>query len=316
VPHPFRFGVQLATMPGDQFEGRVRRIEALGYSTVFWPDHWGAQYEPVAALAAAAAITTKLNVGSLVYGVDYRHPIVLAKAAATIQLLSNGRHEFGIGAGWMRTDYDQAGMAYDKPSLRIERLDEALTLIRSMWTQPKTSLAGRHYTVTDAPRAVEPAPARPPRILVGAGGRKALTVAGRHADIVGINPSLPEGRILPTTAADLAPERVREKIGWVREAAEAAGRDVAAIELNSLVFVTAVMDDPAPIRAAVSKQTGMSVAEVAECASFLTGPATEICDRLQKRREETGISYVVIQGGDPATIERFAEAVVAPLAGR
>ena len=98
--------------------------------------------------------------------------------------------------------------------------------------------------------------------------------------------------------------------------AVAAGRDFTAIELNSLVFVTAVIDDPAPIRAAVSKQTGMSVAEVAECASFLTGPATEICDRLQKRREETGISYVVIQCGDPATIERFAEAVVAPVARR
>jgi alkanesulfonate monooxygenase SsuD/methylene tetrahydromethanopterin reductase-like flavin-dependent oxidoreductase (luciferase family) len=216
----------------------------------------------------------------------------------------------------MRTDYDQAGIAYDKPSVRIERLDEALTLIRSMWTEPKTSLAGRHYRVTDAPRAVEPAPARPPAILVGGGGRKTLTVAGRHADIVGINPTIPEGRILPTTIHDLTPERVREKIGWVREAAEAAGRDFGAIELNSLVYVTAVTDDPAPIRAAVSKQTGLGVADVAECAGFLTGPGTEICDRMQKRREETGISYVVIQGGDPATIERFAEAVVAPLAGR
>ena len=125
MPHPFRFGVQLSAMPGDQFADRIHRIEALGYSTVFWPDHWGAQYEPVAALAAAAALTTKLRVGSLVYGVDYRHPIVLAKAAATIQLLSNGRHEFGIGAGWMRTDYDQAGIAYDKPSVRIERLGQA-----------------------------------------------------------------------------------------------------------------------------------------------------------------------------------------------
>jgi alkanesulfonate monooxygenase SsuD/methylene tetrahydromethanopterin reductase-like flavin-dependent oxidoreductase (luciferase family) len=109
---------------------------------------------------------------------------------------------------------------------------------------------------------------------------------------------------------------MREKIGWLREAAEAAGRDSAAIELQSLVFVTAVADDPAPIRAAVSKQTGMSVEEVAANAGFLTGSGTEICDRLMKRREETGISYVVIQGGDPATIERFAEAVVAPLGGR
>jgi probable F420-dependent oxidoreductase len=313
---PFRFGVQLSSVPGDVFAERVRRIEALGYSSVFWPDHFGGQLEPVAALAAAAAVTTRLRVGSLVYGVDYRHPVVLAKAAATIQLLSGGRHELGLGAGWMQSDYDQAGMVYDKPSLRIERLEEALTILRSMWTQPKTSFRGRHYQVTEVPAAVEPAPAKPPAVLVGGGGRKVLGVAGRHADIVGINPAIPEGRVLPTTIHDLAPERVREKIGWVREAAEAAGRDFAALELQSLVFVTAVTDDPKPVREAVAKQTGMSPEDVAACAGFLTGPAAEIRDRLEQRREETGLSYVVIQGGDPATLERFAEGVVTPLAGR
>jgi probable F420-dependent oxidoreductase len=303
-------------MPGADFADRVRRLEALGYASVFWPDHFHPQLEPVAALAAAAAVTTKLRVGSLVYGVDYRHPVVLAKASATIQLLSGGRHEFGLGAGWMQSDYEQAGLAYDRPGVRIERLEEALTIIRSMWTQPKTSFSGRHYHVKDVPAAVEPAPAAPPKVLVGGGGRKLLGVAGRHADIVGINPSIPEGRVLPHTIHDLVPERVREKIGWVREAAEAAGRDFAALELQSLIFVTAVTDDPGPVRAAVAKQTGMSVDDVAACAGFLTGPGSEIRDRLEKRREETGLSYIVIQGGDPATLERFAESVVTPLAGR
>ena len=316
MPRPFRFGVQLSSLPGATFAQRVRRIEALGYASAFWPDHFGPQLEPVAALAAAAAVTTTLRVGSLVYGVDYRHPVVLAKAAATIQLLSGGRHEFGLGAGWMRSDYDQAGMACDRPSLRIERLEEALTIIRSMWSEPKTSFSGRHYQVTDLPRAVEPPPAAPPAVLVGGGGRKVLGVAGRHADIVGINPSIPEGRVLPHTIHDLAPERVREKIDWVREAAEAAGRDFGALELQSLIFVTAVTDEPRPVRELVAKQTGMSVDDVARCAGFLTGPGSEIRDRLERRREETGISYVVIQSGDEATLERFAEAVVAPLAGR
>jgi probable F420-dependent oxidoreductase len=313
---PFRFGVQLASLPGDDFAERLRRIEALGYSSVFWPDHFGTQWEPVAALAAAAAVTTRLRVGSLVYGVDYRHPVVLAKAAATIQLLSGGRHELGLGAGWMQSDYDQAGMRYDKPSLRIERLEEALTILRSMWTRPRTSFAGRHYQVKDVPQAVEPAPAAPPVVLVGGGGRKVLGVAGRHADIVGINPAIPEGRVLPTTIHDLAPARVREKIEWVREAAEAAGRDFEALELQSLIFVTAVTDDPRPVREAVAKQTGMSVEDVAACAGFLTGSAAEVRDRLAKRREETGLSYVVIQGNDLPSLERFAEGVVAPLAGR
>lgn len=316
MTHPFRFGVQLQSLPAGDFADRIRRIEALGYSSVFWPDHFHPMWDPVAALAAAAAVTTTLRVGSLVYGVDYRHPVVLAKAAATIQLLSGGRHEFGLGAGWMRTDYDQAGIAYDRPSLRIERLEEALVIIRSMWSEPKTTFAGRHYRVTDAPRAVEPAPPTPPAILVGGGGRKVLGVAGRHAAIAGINPRIPEGRVLPHTVHDLAPARVREKVGWVREAARAAGRDPDAIELQSLIFVTAVVDDPRPVREAVSKQTDMSIDDVAECAGFLTGPGSEIRDRLEKRREETGISYVVIQSGDPATLERFGTEVVAALAGR
>jgi alkanesulfonate monooxygenase SsuD/methylene tetrahydromethanopterin reductase-like flavin-dependent oxidoreductase (luciferase family) len=154
--------------------------------------------------------------------------VVLAKAAATIQLLSGGRHEFGLGAGWMQSDYDQAGMRYDRAGLRIERLDEALTVIRSMWSQAKTSFAGRHYQVTDVPRAVEPAPETPPAVLVGGGGRKLLGVAGRHADIVGINPAIPEGRP-PTTIHDRARARAREG-RLAREAAERAGRDFGRIE--------------------------------------------------------------------------------------
>jgi len=316
VPHAFRFGVQLSSLPTPGWADHLRRIEALGYSSVFWPDHFGAQWEPVAALAAAAAATERLKVGALVYGVDYRHPVVLAKAAATIQLLSGGRHEFGLGAGWMQTDYDEAGMRYDRPGVRIERLDEALTIVRRMWTQEKTSFEGRHFQVRDMARAVPESAIPAPKILVGGGGRRVLGVAGRHADIVGINPSLPEGRITPQTVADLAPARVREKVAWVREAAAAAGRNPAALELNSLVFVTALVDDPKPLREMIAKNTGMDAADVADCPAFLTGSGPEICDRLSKRREETGISYVVIQGAKFELVQQFAEGVVSKLAGR
>ena len=115
MPKPFRFAVQISTLPADGWIERVRAYERLGYSTVFCPDHFGPQWDPTALLAAAAAVTTRLRVGSLVYDVDYRHPVIHAKGAATIQLLSGGRHEFGIGAGWMQTDYDEAGMTYDSP---------------------------------------------------------------------------------------------------------------------------------------------------------------------------------------------------------
>src|SRR5262249_59846152 len=117
----FRFGIQLTNLPPREWRANLQHIEALGYSSVFWPDHFHTQWEPVTALAAAAAVTTRLAIGSLVYDVDYRHPVVLAKAAATLQLLSGGRHEFGIGAGWMETDYREAGMRYDRAAVRSAR---------------------------------------------------------------------------------------------------------------------------------------------------------------------------------------------------
>jgi len=316
MPRPFRFGVQLVELPAAGWRERLRHIEALGYASVFWPDHFGTQWEPVTALAAAAACTESLVVGSLVYDVDYRHPVVLAKASATLHLLSGGRHEFGIGAGWMETDYREAGMPYDRPGVRIARLEEAIQIIRSMWSRERTSFEGEHYHIDAIARAANLPEGDAPRILIGGGGPKLLALAGRHADIVGINPTIPAGRVLPETPADLSPERVREKVGWVREAAAKAGRKPDDIELTSLTFVVAITDDPKPLRESIGGASGMTADEVAHCPLFLTGSAQEIRDVLEKRREETGISYVVIQGDDEALLESFAEHVVAPLARR
>ncbi|MBW2415732.1 MAG: TIGR03621 family F420-dependent LLM class oxidoreductase [Deltaproteobacteria bacterium] len=312
---PFRFGVQLHDLPHESWAEHARKIESLGYSTIFWPDHFGTQWDPMTSLAALSGVTERIRLGSLVYDVDYRHPVVYAKASATLHLLSGGRHEFGLGAGWMETDYVSAGMTYDRPGVRISRLDEALQIIRSMWTEERTSFEGEHYTIRDIEQAAELPPGQCPDLLIGGGGKRLLGLAGRHADIVGINPTLIEGKVTPDTARDLAPERVREKVGWVRDAAQQAGREADAIELNSLVFVVALSDDVSGLRQGLSQNTGMSVDEVSDCPLFLTGSGSEICDRLQKRREETGISYITIQGDDLATLEAFAEQVVEPLAG-
>lgn len=317
MPRPFRFGVQLASLPSDDWIAQVQRIEQLGYSTVFFPDHFGPQWDPVASLAAIAAVTERLHVGSLVYDVDYRHPVVMAKAAATIQLLSGGRHEFGLGAGWMEEDYRQAGLPYDRPGTRIERLEEALHVIKGMWTGERTSFRGRNYQIDDISPAVGGIDFRSaPPILVGGGGRRLLTLAGRVADIVGIGPSVPEGRITADTPRDLHPERVRQKVEWVREGALRAGRDPEEIELNVLVFAVAITDDPSGIRNALAKNVGMALDEVEACPLFLTGSGAAIREQLEKRREETGLSYVVIQGAQRKTVEQFAEEVVGPLAGR
>lgn len=316
---PFRFGVQLSSLPVDDWAERARHIEALGFSTLFVPDHFSASlWDPTTMLGGVAAVTRTLRIGTLVYGVDYRHPVVYARQAATLQAMSAGRHEFGLGAGWMLEDYEWAGLRYDKPSIRIEKLDEALTIIRSMWAAKKTTFVGKHYQVHDVPLKIPlPAGVAAPPILVGGGGAKLLAVAGRHADIVGINPKIPAGRITPETTLDAAPERILEKVRWLRDAAVAAGRNPDDIELSGLIFVAAITDTPDAMRAMVTANTGMPADMVAECPLFLIGSGAEIRDALQRRRAESGVSYIVIQAqGDPAQLEMFAREVVAPLSGR
>ena len=315
MPHPFRFGVQIASLPLDSWPESARRIEALGYSSIFIPDHFSEQWDPTVTLAGIAAATSRLKVGTLVYDVDYRHPVVFAKAAATLHQMSGGRHEFGIGAGWMESDYLEAGLPYDPPGVRIARLEEALQIIVSMWEKERTSFEGEHYQIREIARAAPASEVGRPPILIGGGGKRILSLAGRWADIVGINPKMVAGRVTPETPADSAPERIREKVAWVRAGAERAGRDPDEIEFNALTFVTAITDDPSPLRAALAKSSGMTVAQVTDCPLFLTGSAAEIRDRLEQRREETGISYIVIQGRDEAVLEQFAKEILEPLVG-
>lgn len=313
MPKPFRFGVQISKLPASTWQKDARRIEELGFDTLFLPDHFSTQWEPATALAGLAAVTEKLKVGSLVFDVDYRHPVIFAKAAATLQVMSGGRHEFGIGAGWMETDYIEAGMTYDRPGIRISRLAEALEIITSMWTKERTTFSGEHYSTKEIAQATELGDLAPPKILIGGGGPRLLRLAGRYADIVGINPKMTEGKITAETSADSTLERMREKIGWVREGAEKAGRNPDEIEFNSLSFVTAISDDVSGLREVLAKNSGLSVEEVAECPLFLTGSAAEIRERLERQREEIGISYLVIQGGDPIALENFAKEIIQPL---
>src|SRR6202040_1737117 len=148
TPRPFRFGVEEHRAPdGKSWREKVRLIESLGYSTLFLPDHFGDQLSPIAGLVAAADATTKLRVGSLVFDNDYRHPVVLAKEAATMDLLSDGRFEFGLGAGWMASDYEQTGIPLDPPGTRIERMAEGLEIIKRFFAGGAVSFEGKHYKV-------------------------------------------------------------------------------------------------------------------------------------------------------------------------
>lgn len=307
--HPFRFGMQVSRSESPKgWRELARRCESLGYSTLFIPDHLDDQYSPLVALTVAAEATESLAVGTLVLDNDFRHPLLVAKEAATLDLLSEGRLELGLGAGWMQTDYDESGIAYDPPGVRVDRLEEALEVIRRLFTEELVTYAGEHYQLTAAHGL--PRPHRPggPKVLVGGGSRRVLSLAARTADIVGINPRLAAGRIDGSVIATTTPAAYAERIGWVREA---AGERFDAIELQSLVFAAQIGRPQAVVAEELAGIFGYPPGDVAASAVTLLGTEDEIVETLQRRREELGFSYWVLH---EAELESFAP-VVARLAG-
>ena len=306
---PFRFAVQTSFAPdGKTWRERARQVEDLGYSTLYIPDHFGEQFGPLVALAVAAEATERLNVGSLVFDNDYRHPLVLAKELATLDLLSEGRLEVGIGAGWMKSDYDESGIPYDSPGTRIDRMVEGLAVMRGLWSQPTFSFSGEHYTVVNAQGLPRPHSQPHPKIVIGGGGKRVLSIAAREADIVGVNPDLRSGYVGQETAASALADRYRERIDWIREA---AGDRFDDIELQVLTFLVNVGADPQETAANIAPLFGVDAEAALQIPLALVGSVDTICETLQQRREEYGFSYIVVHDPEMAA---FGE-VVARLAG-
>jgi len=306
----FRFGVQ-ATAGGSATEWRdfVRRVEDLGYSTLFMPDHFvDTVLAPMTAISFAAAHTETLRIGHLVLGNDYKHPAIVAKEAATVDVLSDGRLEFGLGAGWMRTDYDALGLPYDSPGTRIERLAEALAVVKGAWTDDPFDFAGEHYTISGYDGLPKPIQSPRPPILVGGGGPRLLRLAGREADIVGINPNLRAGAIGPDAVQSSLADVTAQKVEWVREG---AGDRFDDLELQIRYFMSAVTDDPKGLADALAPGFGITGDEALSSGIALVGTVDGCVETLQERRETWGVSYIVF-GQD--NFESFAP-VVATLAG-
>jgi probable F420-dependent oxidoreductase len=291
---PFRFGVQEhRAASAKEWRDKARLVESLGYSTLSLPDHFGDQLGPVAALMSAADATTALRVGSLVFDNDYRHPVVLAKEAATLDFLSDGRLDFGLGAGWMASDYEQAGIPFDPPGLRIERMTEALAIIKMFFAGGNVSFSGKHYKVEGLeawPAAVQ----KPhPPIVLGGGGRRMLRLAAREADIVSVNFNLNEGRVNRNLVRTGFAEATDEKMAWIEEA---AGERLSEIELSVTIFVANVTDDRDVVAGAMAAGLGAEPKDVLEMPHFLIGTMEQIVEDLVARRERFGISYVVVPG--------------------
>jgi probable F420-dependent oxidoreductase len=308
-PRKFRFAVQLHTATdGADLAAQARRAEELGYSTVFFPDHFGDQIAPMPSLMAVADATTTLRVGTLVFDNDYKHPVVLAKECATIDVLSGGRLELGIGAGWMKSDYDQSGIPMDPPKVRVDRMEEGIRVLKNAFADGPQDFAGEHYTITGydgLPKSVQ----KPhPPFLIGGGKKRVLSIAGREADIVGINPSVDSGEVDADAARSGSAEQTDQKLEWVRAA---AGDRFADLEINMLVFAAVVTDDKQGTIEMMAPLFGLEPAEVGDHPHAWCGTVDQICEDLERRRERWDASYLTVQGD---SMEAIAP-VVAKLAG-
>jgi probable F420-dependent oxidoreductase len=305
--HAFRFGViNEQTAAPDAWIAHVRRVEALGYSTFlirdhFAPDYFGDQFAPFAALTAAACATTSLRVGTLVFDNDYRHPVMLAKEAATLDLLSGGRLELGLGAGWLQSEYDQAGMVYDPPGLRIQRLSEAITVLKGLFAEPPLTFSGAHYTISNLNGFPKPAQRPHPPFLIGAGHKRMLMLAGRMANIVGVlTTSVATGRVVDDPLARMS-DRVAEQVAWVREG---AGARFAEIELSTVATVIITNQRRARTEQWIREHgwNGVTPEQVWDMPAVLIGSVDQLADDLHQRREQLGFSYYVVSDHDAEAV--------------
>jgi probable F420-dependent oxidoreductase len=289
-PRPFRFTVQASRLPHpDALVPLARKAEDLGVSVLTVADHLDDQLAPIAALMAVADATTTLRVGSLVFANDYRHPVVLAKEAATIDVLSGGRLEFGLGAGWMAHDYHSAGIPMDRPGIRIERLDEALSVILAMWSDGPVEFEGRHYRLHDLEGQPKPLQQPHPPIVIGGGGPRVLALAGRRADIVGLNPALAAGVIDEHAGPSATAEATEEKIRVIREA---AGDRFERIELQTRIHLAIVTDDRQAMFDLFAEGFGLTPEQARHSPHALCGTVDQIVEDLVERRERFGISTI------------------------
>jgi probable F420-dependent oxidoreductase len=296
---PFRFGViHEEPQTSTAWASHVHRIEDLGFSTFlirdhFVPDFFGDQPAPLVALASAAALTTRLRLGTMVLAVDYRHPVMLAKEAATLDFVSGGRLELGLGAGWLRREYETAGLTFDSPGTRIDRLEETIRIIDGLFGAGPISFAGKHYTVTDLDGHPKPVQRPRPPILIAGGRRRILTLAGRIADIVGIlTTSVATGTVVDEATERLAGS-VAQKLAWVREGAGARYPDIELSLIPTLVFEED-REGAASTLIATRGWTGVSGADVLAMPSVFIGSVGQIVDQMEERRALYGFSYYVV----------------------
>ncbi len=299
--HAFRFAIRaIGPRSGEAWAAQAQRAEELGYSALLMPDHMIAQLAPMPALAAAAAVTTRLRVGVHVFDNDYRNPVLLAREAATLDIVSGGRLELGIGAGWMKSDYSQLGIPYDEPKVRIDRMVEAIPIVKRLLAGERVDHEGTHYRIRGAHIGAPPVQRPHPPLVIGGGGPRMMRIAAREADIVSFIPQMSaQGRPRigeATTGATAA------KVARLRKA---AGERFDRLELCAFVAHVNVADARRPLRA-VGAGLEAFAAGLVGTPYVLAGSRASIREQLLRYRDRLGITYWTI----PAeAVEAFAPIV-------
>jgi len=305
---PFRFGVSAFLASGsDDWKGKARQMEDMGYATLVIADHFGPGVAPFSAMGVAAAATETLRVGTFVLDNDLRHPAIVAKELATLDILSDGRVEAGIGAGWKLQDYTQTGIPFDPPGVRVSRLEEALTIMKGFWTQERFSFSGEHYEVKDLEGLPKVVQSPHPPVFIGGGGNRILGIAGREADIVGmLAKTKADGSGVDDS--DATEEGLERRLGILREA---AGDRFERLELNLLVQFVRITDDVDTEARKIAEEWETDDETILGMPEGLIGSKQQIVDKLQRLRADFGISYFTVFGD---AYEDFAP-IVAELAG-
>ncbi|HLQ62284.1 MAG TPA: TIGR03621 family F420-dependent LLM class oxidoreductase [Candidatus Acidoferrales bacterium] len=310
---PFRFAFGCGRVVSrKELQERARAAEEIGYSVALIADHLLDQLAPIPTLQCVADATERLRVGTIVFNNDLRHPAVLAQDLATVDQLSGGRLEIGMGAGWNQVEYERTNLSFDGAGVRIARLEESLKVLKGLFGEGSFTLAGEHYRLKDMDGRPKPAQKPHPPFMVGGGGPRLLRLAAREADIVGFAPRTPFNA---ENVRTLTLEGTAEKVGWVREA---AGERFAGLELNTYPAIgpVAVVDDPRPQLSEISERlkanlgATLTVAELEESPHVFIGPLSFLVDKVRMLRERLGLSYFLLAtpelGGLAPLVEQLA----------
>jgi probable F420-dependent oxidoreductase len=318
---PFRFAVSAPDVGhGADWLNAIRSIEQAGFDTVVVADHFteGWAAEPMVTLTAAAMATSSLRVQTGVLGNDYRHPVLVHRMAATLDVLCDGRFTLGIGAGWLTSDYQAAGIAFDPPGVRVDRLEEAVVVLKALFSGEPVDHDGNHYRVHDLLGRPASVQAPHPPFLLGGGSPRVLRLAGREGDIVSVVASLRAGALGTHAVTDLFAERVGEKLSWVRDGIDDAGRaqDDVTLSINHwLVRVTPTVDEGDAFIHRVADRHGVDPDLLRSSPAVLVGTTEQLVDVLVERRERFGFSHLQLDAGFPPVDLESLFPLVAKLSG-